>query len=173
MNVPGAISRIAQRVEELFIGVLLLAITGVIFLNVVMRYGFNSTLSWAEEFARYGVIWVTFIGASVCVARHLHIAIDVWGHKLSERTNRYWSIAVSAFCSVASVVFCWYSLQLVAKALQTGQKAIALGLPMWCVYGSMSLGSALMAVRFLVTIWQVIIPGANSITDQTRKQGTN
>ncbi|MDS1140104.1 TRAP transporter small permease [Pusillimonas sp. SM2304] len=141
-----------RRLEENFIGLLLLAITAVIFINVVMRYAFQSSLSWAEEFARYGVIWITFIGSSVCIYRGLHIAVDVWSHKLGPRLDRRWLMGVNVLSALGCGVFFWYSLQLVIKAIHTGQKTIALGLPMWLVYGSMSLGSALMCVRFLALV---------------------
>ena len=150
MKVKGVERGWLTQLEETFIGILLLAITAVIFINVVMRYAFHSSLSWAEEFARYGVIWITFIGGSVCVYRRLHIAVDIWSHKLSARLDRLWLRAVHVFSSVSCGVFCWYSLQLVIKAMHTGQKTIALGLPMWLVYGSMTLGGALMCARFLM-----------------------
>lgn len=164
-----------RRLEEAFIGILLLAITAVIFINVVMRYAFQSSLSWAEEFARYGVIWITFIGGSVCVYRGLHIAVDIWSHKLSPRVDRCWLMSVHAFSSISCSVFCWYSLQLVIKSVQTGQKTIALGLPMWLVYGSMTMGSALMCIRFLKLFWSASKPHDNEhpadTTSTTKKAG--
>jgi TRAP-type C4-dicarboxylate transport system permease small subunit len=67
--------------------------------------------------------------------------------------DRWWLAGVNALSAASCGVFFWYSLQLVIKAMHTNQKTIALGLPMWLVYGSMSLGAALMAGRFLLLIW--------------------
>jgi len=142
-----------RAMEEGFIGIMLLAITGVIFANVVLRYAFQSSLSWAEEFARYGVIWITFIGGSVCVYRGLHIAVDVWSEHLSDRVNRWWLAGVHALSAATCGAFVWYSAQLVLKAIHTNQKTIALGLPMWLVYSAMTVGGTLMLFRFLILIW--------------------
>lgn len=142
-----------RSAEEGFIGLMLLAITAVIFANVVLRYAFRSSLSWAEEFSRYGVIWITFIGGSVCVYRGLHIAVDVWNEHLSDRVNRWWLAGVHALSALTCGVFSWYSAQLVIKAIHTKQKTVALGLPMWLMYSAMTVGGILMLVRFLVLIW--------------------
>lgn len=142
-----------RAIEEGFIGLMLLAITGVIFANVVLRYAFQASLSWAEEFARYGVVWITFIGGSVCVYRGLHIAVDVWGEHLSDRVNRWWLAGVHALSAATCGVFVWYSTQLVIKAVHTSQKTIALGLPMWLVYSAMTCGGLLMLFRFLILIF--------------------
>lgn len=139
-----------RTAEEGFIGLMLLAITAVIFANVVLRYAFRSSLSWAEEFSRYGVIWITFVGGSVCVYRGLHIAVDVWNDHLSDRVNRWWLAGVHVLSALTCAVFSWYSAQLVIKAIQTKQKTVALGLPMWLMYGAMTVGGALMLVRFLM-----------------------
>ncbi|MBV6273396.1 TRAP transporter small permease [Alcaligenaceae bacterium CGII-47] len=129
-----------KSLEEGFIGILLLVITFVIFANVVLRYVFQASLSWAEEFARYGVIWVTFIGGSVCVYRGLHITVDIWAHKLSPRIDRWWLICANTVSALSCGAFFWYSLSLVEKSIHTGQKTVALGLPMWLVYGALSVG---------------------------------
>ncbi|NYT76946.1 TRAP transporter small permease [Alcaligenaceae bacterium] len=162
-----------RSAEETFIGVLLLVITGVIFANVVLRYAFGSSLSWAEELARYGVIWITFIGGSVCVYRRLHIAVDIWGEHLSYRVNRWWLAGVHALSAATCGAFVWYSTQLVMKATQTHQKTIALGLPMWLMYGAMTIGGTLMFFRFLILVWTpppVVsnnLPPDNASTDRT------
>lgn len=142
----------SRTIEEYFIGIMLLAITGIIFANVILRYAFQSSLSWAEEFARYGVIWITFIGGSVCVYRGLHIAVDVWSELLSTRVNRWWLTGVHALSAATCGAFVWYSTQLVIKAIHTNQKTIALGLPMWLVYSAMTVGGTLMLFRFLMLI---------------------
>lgn len=149
MSPRRSLSLWIKTAQEHFIGILLLLITALIFINVVLRYAFHVSLSWAEEFARYGVIWITFVGGSVCIWRSLHIVVDVCSHRLSIRIDRWWLAMVYALSAVCCGVFCWYSLQLVVKAWDTGQRTIALGLPMWSAYGAMTVGSALMGFHFL------------------------
>ena len=50
---------------ELYICVFLMSfMTLLVFVQVVMRYVFNNSLSWSEELARYTFIWLIYIGIS-------------------------------------------------------------------------------------------------------------
>jgi TRAP-type C4-dicarboxylate transport system permease small subunit len=52
------------------------AIFVIIVLTVITRYGFNSVMSWSEEVPRYLLIWISFLGAAICVDLKDHIAFD-------------------------------------------------------------------------------------------------
>ena len=52
------------------------AIFLIIVVTVVTRYGFNYVVSWSEEVPRYLLIWISFLGAAVCVDLKDHIAFD-------------------------------------------------------------------------------------------------
>ena len=58
------------------LAVLLAFITAGVFLQVVLRYGFNATFLWAEEMALFAFIWSVFLGAAVGVRRGIHLAFD-------------------------------------------------------------------------------------------------
>ena len=56
--------------------VLLVAMIGLVFTNVVLRYGFSSSLRPSVELSRLGFVWVSMIGAAVMLKRHEHLAIS-------------------------------------------------------------------------------------------------
>lgn len=47
-----------------------------VFINVVLRYGFNSNLGITEELARYLFVWLTFLGAISAFAKNTHVGVD-------------------------------------------------------------------------------------------------
>src|SRR3546814_16030104 len=47
-----------------------------VFLNVVLRYGFNSGINVSDELARYFFVWLTFIGAVVTFREHAHLGVE-------------------------------------------------------------------------------------------------
>jgi TRAP-type C4-dicarboxylate transport system permease small subunit len=47
-----------------------------VFLNVVLRYGFNSGLNVSDELSRYFFVWLTFIGAVVAFREHSHVGVE-------------------------------------------------------------------------------------------------
>lgn len=64
--------------------VLLLAMVLIVFLNVVLRYGFSSGIFWSEEISLVIVIWFTFIAMALGVKENLHINVDILPKKLPE-----------------------------------------------------------------------------------------
>jgi len=65
--------------------VLLLAMVVIVFLNVVLRYGFKSGIHWSEEISLVIVIWFTFISMALGVKENLHINIAVLPRKLPQK----------------------------------------------------------------------------------------
>ena len=62
--------------------VLLVAMVILVFLNVVLRYGFSSGIRWSEEISLVIVIWFTFIAMALGVKEGLHINVDILPKKL-------------------------------------------------------------------------------------------
>ena len=46
--------------------------TTLVIMNVILRYGFNSGLTWSEEASRFLFIWTTFLGAILANDYRLH-----------------------------------------------------------------------------------------------------
>lgn len=60
-----------------FLLILLLAGMAImVFLNVVLRYGFNSGINVSDELSRYFFVWLTFIGAVVTFREHSHVGVE-------------------------------------------------------------------------------------------------
>ena len=45
--------------------------------QVVMRYVFNSPLTWSEELAVYVMVWMTFAGSVICMRDKEHVEVTV------------------------------------------------------------------------------------------------
>ena len=64
------------KVIEVSIVLLLAGMVAMIFLNVVLRYGFNSGLVISEEMSRYLFVWLTFIGAVLAFSENAHLGVE-------------------------------------------------------------------------------------------------
>ena len=138
-----------EKAEELFCAAAILLTTAVLFVNVVLRYGFSASTSWAEELIRYLMIWITFIGGGVCVRRGAHIRMDfimtVIPPRFGLALSRAAYLLAAAFCAALA----WYGFRLMAFTISHGQTSPALEVPMWVPYLAMPLGSALMTIHFI------------------------
>ena len=124
----------------------LLALT--VFYQFVTRYVMNDSAAWTEEVARYMLIGVVFIGATIGVAKNNQIQVDFFYRYLPGALGRWMSKAVD----VIRVLF------FIAAAVMTVQMMLKIGnqtrmtivdLPMNIVYGVCLLGFAAMLVRSL------------------------
>ena len=50
--------------------------TVLVITNVILRYGFNSGLTWSEEASRFLFIWTTFLGAILGESKGAHMRLD-------------------------------------------------------------------------------------------------
>lgn len=66
----------------------LVCITTLIFLNVVLRYGFNSGLFFSEEISRLAFVWLVFAGAQLMLHENGHIGVDMLTSRVSPKVAK-------------------------------------------------------------------------------------
>ena len=66
----------------------------IVVLAVIGRYVFGRSLTWTEEVPRYLLIWISFLGAAACVARHEHVGFDVLFNALPAPVRRWLGAAI-------------------------------------------------------------------------------
>ena len=124
----------------------LLALT--VFYQFITRYVFNDSASWTEEIARYFLIAVVFVGATIGVAKNAQIQVDFFYRHMPAELGRWLSRAVDvlrvAFFAAAVVLTAEMMLKLGSNTRMTVVDA-----PMNLVYGVVLLGFAAMTFRSL------------------------
>jgi TRAP-type C4-dicarboxylate transport system permease small subunit len=117
------------------------------------RYLFKIPSDWQDESAIFLLVGATFLAAGWVQEARGHVGIQALAAMLSPRADsirRYVSdIATFAFCSF----FAWKSWTLLIEAVRDGQTSnSAFGAPLWIPYGSMALGSTVLALQVLVQV---------------------
>lgn len=51
------------------------AVACFVFLQVILRYAFNTALSWTEELSGIAMVWAVYMGAALAVRERFHIRI--------------------------------------------------------------------------------------------------
>ena len=64
------------RAITALMAVALMIMVVLVFGNVVLRYGFNSSITQSEEISRWLFVWITFMGAVVALREHGHLGTD-------------------------------------------------------------------------------------------------
>jgi C4-dicarboxylate transporter DctQ subunit len=142
----GGIWFLIKYFEELVAGVFMVLMSLATFANVVARYGFNSPIQWAEEFARYAFIWVVFAGAVVCTKRNRHIAIESLVQVLPTRLALFIRFFAEICTLGLMVVIAYYGAILTASATQI---TATLKVPQYIVYLVVPVAAGLIFIRTL------------------------
>ena len=87
-NVQNALRKVlvplnhfVHRIVLLIAQISMMAMVAIVTLTVVLRYCFNTGLSWAEEVPRLLVTLFAFIACAIGVRDHLHVAVNaVYNH---------------------------------------------------------------------------------------------
>ncbi|RUT34575.1 TRAP transporter small permease [Arsenicitalea aurantiaca] len=140
------LSFIADLQAERILGALaLLAIFLVMLAGVVLRYGFSISLTWYEEFCRYGLILITALGIGAGLKNRTHILIDT-GY-MPERLRRAAALLAYGVTLVFLCYLAWYAFGL-ANTLRTSRSP-ALQLPTAWFYTAFAVLSVVGVVRIL------------------------
>lgn len=120
-----------------------------LFMQIIMRYVFQNSLTWSEELARYIFLWQIWVGAGYAVKKNRHIRIEVIKGKLSKKKSFYLEILVTIIWILFTSFLLWKSGGLTAKIFRLNQTSPALHLPMGIPYLSVPVGCILMLLHLI------------------------
>lgn len=132
--------------------------------QIVMRYGFNASLLWAEEMCRYLLIWLSFLGLVLAYERGEIAALNI----LSSAMPRVPALLLAALCALLSLALCvalvWFGLMFADLAGGSripamrfiledlfGENAPAAPQTFW-IYIALPVGMALISLRLVADI---------------------
>ena len=115
--------------------------------QVFFRYVLNRSLFWSEELARYLLVWLTFLGASVAYHRKLHPGIDVVYAKMPELLRKISAIVVHlASMGLFGVMIVYgYKFSYFVRLQITS----ALSLPKWIIFSIIPLSGLILLIHAL------------------------
>jgi TRAP-type transport system small permease protein len=128
----------------------LIALT--VFLQFFTRYVLRDSLAWTEEVARYLLICVTFVGASMAVRKNSHVHVEFFYRWFPRPLARALSTLVDLVRIAFFAVCAWITWKLVG-VMRTQQMA-SIDVPMAWMYSVVFAGFVLMALRSLQAAWR-------------------
>ena len=148
--------RIVNGLEEGIISLLLVTMTLLVFLEVVLRFGFHIGFLWVEELTLHLSAWMVLFGASYGVKVGSHIGVDALVRVLPSQTRRIVTLVAIALCLVYCVLFIEGAWVYLAKVHKIGIELEDLPIPKWIAHSILLIGFVLLAIRFLQLGWMVI-----------------
>ena len=130
MRIAKLSRRINRAMEWSLAGIGLVMVV-VVAAQVFCRYVLNHSLFWSEELARYLLVWLTFLGATVAYHRRAHPSIDMLQARVGPRAARAMTIAGYLAALFFFGVLTVYGLQF--AHFVRAQISPALQIPKWTV----------------------------------------
>ena len=142
-----AVNRVLVAAETCAAGALVIAVCGVVLLQVLMRYLFATPNPWSEELSRFAFIWVSLLGASLAVEHRAHFGFDQVTKKLAPPVRR--AVERTAWAVVLAFSLLLIGTGIALMDLTLGERSAALNLPVALVYAAAPVSGLLMAIHLL------------------------
>ncbi|MEW5774100.1 MAG: TRAP transporter small permease [Thermodesulfobacteriota bacterium] len=150
------IKNLLNRVEEAFICLLLAAMTIEVFIEVILRYVFNTGVSFGTELTQHLSAWMVLFGASYGVKVGSHIGVDAFVRTLPSVGRR----AVSAFAILLALVYCgliiYGSWGYLAKVYKVQLELQDMPIQRWIAHSPLVLGYAMLAFRLIALLGKIL-----------------
>ncbi|MFS0823121.1 TRAP transporter small permease [Bacillus sp. 1P02SD] len=134
--------------------ILLLQFTIVVFLQVVLRYVFNITFFWSDEFTRYSLVWLVFLGTAVLSADKEHIRVGFLVDLLPVKLRKCVEIVVNILCITFVAVISIFSYDYLLSNMDVG--SISLKIPMGLLYGVFPLAGVFIILFLLMDCIDIV-----------------
>ena len=114
-----------------------------VFMNVILRFCFNSGITWAEEVPRLLVVLFSFLACAIGVRDHMHISVTII-------YNRFPSTLI------CGIMLFYYGIMFIAK-LRPGFLPMT-GWPTWIQYIPAPMGGFIMTFDSLLFLFHILDP---------------
>lgn len=124
----------SQHILNIAIAVSLAAMSLAVFGNVILRYVFNSGLTWSEEISRYFFVWLVFLGAIAALKDKMHLGVDLVVKALPKNVQK----VVFVISNILVLYILWIVIDGSWKmaVLNMNSTGPATGMPLSYLYGT-------------------------------------
>ena len=138
--IVGTINQ-TMAVVGLSLGVLLA------FMNVILRYAFDMSLTWAAELTNYLFIWSALFGAAYGFKQGAHISVSLIIEKFPPAVTKGFLMFANLVSIIYLALISYFGYQLVLMLVDFGEMSIDLEIPLWIPHLVLPIAFALAAYR--------------------------
>lgn len=148
------IINLMNRLLVVVISLLLALMCILVFGNVVLRYMFNTGITWSEEMARFLFVWMIFLGAILGLKDNEHLGVDMFVKKVPPKFQKILYIISNLLILYSLILLVNGSWKLTLLSLDS--VAPATGLPYSYFYGIGIVASIGMGMIIFKNLYKVI-----------------
>ncbi|MBF6984857.1 TRAP transporter small permease [Pasteurella multocida] len=146
-----SLSIYVTKLLESLVVVILATMSCLVFLNVVLRYGFNSSINITEEVSRYLFVWLAFLGAILAFNKNRHVNVTIFTSRLSLAKQKILHLVTDSlmlFCCCLLIQGSWVQFQ-----LNLNNMAPISGIPMGITYLASFIAGCAIALLLVIRLF--------------------
>lgn len=156
-SVISRIGRTLKRLEEFVLFLMVLQMGISVFIQVIMRYLFQSAITWLDELVHIEVVFLTFFGASLCVKYSAHISVDALKKSVHKEPYRSVMEALNHLVMAAYVsIVVSFGMKLISAMMTHTHYTPTLRIPKHYLYSVVCVALALIGVRSLLGVYRTL-----------------
>ncbi|MDD3935339.1 TRAP transporter small permease [Rhodoferax sp.] len=140
---------------EVLIAFFLAIMIALVFINVVLRYGFSTGFAWSEEISRLCFIYLVYLGAIGAMRDNQHLIIDSILTRIQPAAQKAVFLLVQAGIIWVMVVLSMGSWQLVIQNL--GDRWVATQFPVFLIFGVGLVTGVAIILLSLANIYRLVV----------------
>jgi len=140
------------------------------FTNVVARYVFGSSLTWAGELTVYLFLWSAFFGAAYCFKEDAHISITILLEKVPPKAAKVLLLLSHMVTFIYLAAVSWYGYEYLLLDIELDERSIDLDIPMWIPYLAIPMAFALAAYRVAEKFVEILKTPADEVVHRSEAE---
>ncbi|WP_457606825.1 TRAP transporter small permease [Nitratifractor sp.] len=140
------------------------------FYNVVARYVFGSSLTWAGELTVYLFLWSAFFGAAYCFKQDAHISITILLEKVPPKVAKGLMLLSHTVTFVFLAAVAWYGYECLQLVIELDERSIDLDIPMWIPYLAIPVAFAFAAYRVAEKFVEILRTPADEVVHRSEAE---
>lgn len=101
------------------------------FTNVVLRYAFDMSLTWAGELTNYLFMWSALFGAAYGFKKGIHIQVTLLLAKFPPKVAKFFMIVAHSISFIYLGFMSYLGISLVEIIMEMEEISVDLDIPMW------------------------------------------
>ncbi|WP_423197704.1 TRAP transporter small permease protein [Cupriavidus sp. H19C3] len=147
-------NRFTLRIAHGAMVLMMLAMIGLVFGNVVLRYVFNTGIAFSEEASRFVFMWLTLVGALLVMHDRAHLGMSTVVARLGPGGQRLCRLLADAGALVCCLLVTHGAWQIVGIGMD--DRAPVTGVPLGLVYACLLVCGAGMAAMLAWSLWRLV-----------------
>lgn len=153
-----------MAVSGLALGVLLA------FVNVVLRYVFDMSLTWAGELTNYLFIWSALFGAAYGFKKGIHISVTILLNLFPPIVAKGFMILANIISVIYLGVISYFGYELILMLKDFEEVSVDLEVPMWIPHLVLPIAFALAAYRAAEKVYEISVMDPKDVLKNTEHE---